>query len=180
MRSLLGVDGRLRPAVDAGSDGPYAFLETQADGTPVGFSPCVAVPYVVNPDGAPEGWEDDVRHAVDEVSDRTGLEFDDGGVTDDRDFSGRGREAGRTDPVLIGWADEDEVDALADDVAGIGGPSVVAARQPALLRVGLGGARHRDHRPVRRRRRPRRPPSRCSSTSSATSSASTTSTTRAS
>ena len=124
VRSLLGVDGRLRPAVDAGSDGPYAFLETQADGTPVGFSPCVAVPYVVNPDGAPEGWEDDVRHAVDEVSDRTGLEFDDGGVTDDRDFSGRGREAGRTDPVLIGWADEDEVDALADDVAGIGGPSV--------------------------------------------------------
>lgn len=125
VRSLLGVDGRLLPAVDADGEGPYAFLEEQNDGTPVGFSPCVPLRYVVNPDGAPEGWEDDVADAVGEVSARTGLEFDDQGTTGDRDFGSRGRAAGRTDPVLIGWADDGEVDALADDVAGIGGPSVV-------------------------------------------------------
>ncbi len=125
VRSLLGVDGRLRPAVEASTEGPYAFLQTQSDGTPVGFSPCRPLAYVVNPAGAPEGWEDDVRDAVEEVSARTGLELADRGATDDRDFSGRGSDTGRTDPVLIGWADEDEVDALADDVAGIGGPTVL-------------------------------------------------------
>jgi predicted Zn-dependent protease len=29
------------------------------------------------------------------------------------------------EPVLIGWADEDEVGDLADDVAGVGGPTMV-------------------------------------------------------
>ncbi len=125
VRSLIGVGGRLLPAVDSDTDGPYAFLEKQNDGSPVGFSPCVPLRYVVNPDGAPEGWEADVEDAVQEVSDRTGLEFQDEGTTGDRDFGSRGRAAGHTDPVLIGWADEDEVDDLRDDVAGIGGPTVV-------------------------------------------------------
>ncbi len=125
MRNLLHSEQRLRPAVDAGTSGPYAFLNTQPDGDPVGFSPCHPVHYVVNPAGAPSGWEGFVRTAVTEVADRTGLQFEDDGRTDDRDFEDRIGFNGRDRPVLIGWASADEVAALDDDVAGIGGPVMV-------------------------------------------------------
>ncbi len=125
VRGVLGLDDRVLPTVEAGATGPHAFLNTQpGSGDPVGFSPCRTVRYVVNPDRAPQEWRAYVEEAVTEVSRRTGLRFEDAGTTGDRDFADR--FGGRSpQPVLIGWSDEGEVGDLADDVAGIGGPTMV-------------------------------------------------------
>ena len=112
LRSLFGVDDRLRPAVEADADGAYAFLETRSNGSPLGFSPCREIDYVVNPAGAPDNWAELVSIAIREVSDATGLQFEDQGVTDDRNFSERIDSSGNAD-------------ALADDVAGVGGPTLI-------------------------------------------------------
>ncbi|CAN5285738.1 hypothetical protein BH09ACT12_BH09ACT12_26020 [soil metagenome] len=125
LRSLLGVDDRLRPAVSADADGAYAFLDTHPDGRPVGFNPCQEIAYVVNPAGAPGDWESLVEVAIRELSDATGLGFLDQGTTDDRNFSERVDSSGDAEPVIIAWADDVEVEALADDVAGVGGPTLI-------------------------------------------------------
>jgi len=125
VRELVG-QGRLDPAVEAGTTGPYRFMQTQpGSDRPVGFSPCRPVRYAVNPAGAPPGWADDVRRSVGAVAEATGLRFEPVGTTDDRDFDDRGGSEGAADPVLIGWADADEVPPLAGDVAGIGGATTV-------------------------------------------------------
>jgi len=125
VRDLVG-QGRLDPAVDAGTTGPYRFMQTQrGSDRPVGFSPCRPIRYAVNPADAPPGWADDVRRSVGAVTEATGLRFESAGTTDDRDFDDRGGGEGAADPVLIGWADADEVPPLAGDVAGIGGATMV-------------------------------------------------------
>ncbi len=127
VRAALGVDDRLRPPVDADGEGEYAFLKMQAGGEqPVGFSPCEPIHYVVNADNAPSDWEEQVERAIEEVGGRTGLMFEYDGASDDRNFDERLKAGARPEPVLIGWADEDEVGDLADDVAGIGGPTMVS------------------------------------------------------
>ena len=124
VRHWLGVGAdRLGAAVDSDGRGEYAFLATRrGSDLPVTWSPCEPIEYVVNPDGAPDDWEDLVEEAVATISEATGLVFDDGGETDDRDFEGRFGLGGRPEPVLVGWADEDEVSGLAGDVAGLAGP----------------------------------------------------------
>lgn len=126
LRGLVGSEERVRPAVTADGEGAHAFLDTQP-GTdqPVGFNPCRPVEYVVNPAGAPRDWLRYVDTAVTEVEDRTGLELTYDGTTDDRDFGAR-VDGDDPEPVLIAWADEDEVGDLADDVAGVGGPTVAS------------------------------------------------------
>ncbi len=49
--------GRVLPAVPVTSTGSYAFLNTEADGDPVGYDPCRPVRYVVRTAGAPPGGE---------------------------------------------------------------------------------------------------------------------------
>lgn len=124
LRALAGIDDRLAPAVEATTTGSYAFFNTQRNGEPVGFSPCREIRYVVNPDYAPPSWETYVQESVAEVERLTGLVFEYEGTTDDRDFRERLRGSDPL-PVLIGWSDEDEVGSLADDVAGIGGPTMM-------------------------------------------------------
>ncbi|MCD4526747.1 matrixin family metalloprotease [Nocardioides sp. cx-173] len=123
VRSWLGIEDRLNDRVAGDGSGSYEFLSTRP-GTdqPVAWSPCRPVEYVVNPDGAPDDWEDLLDDAVETISEATGLRFEDGGTTDDRDFEGRVDPSGRPGPVLIGWADADEVEGLAGDVAGLAGP----------------------------------------------------------
>lgn len=123
LRSLLGLDDRLGAAVDGGSSGAYRFLSTRP-GTdePVGWDPCRPIVYEVNPDGAPDDWEQLVDDAVATISDATGLVFEDAGTTDDRAFDERFRAGVDPRPVLIGWATDEEVPALGGDVAGLAGP----------------------------------------------------------
>ncbi len=125
LRSMLGVDDRLRPAVTADENGAYAFLDTHSDGRPVGFNPCREIDYVVNPAGAPGDWETLVDRAMAELEDATGLALVSAGTTDSRDFAERVDSSGDPLPVIVAWADDREVEALADDVAGVGGPTLV-------------------------------------------------------
>ena len=125
VRGLLG-EGRLDPAVTSDTVGPYAFMATQrGSDSPVGFSPCRPVEYAVNPAGAPDGWREDVRASIGAVARATGLRFEYVGTTDDRDFDDRIGAGGDAEPVLLGWADQEEVSALEGDVAGIGGATMV-------------------------------------------------------
>ncbi|MCW2852851.1 MAG: Matrixin [Nocardioides sp.] len=123
VRQWLGFDDRLGTAVDGDGSGSYEFLATRP-GTdePVGWSHCEPIEYVVNTDGAPDDWEDLVRDATGRMQEASGLVFEDRGTTDDRDFEGRFGLSGRPEPVLIAWADEEEVPGLAGDVAGLAGP----------------------------------------------------------
>lgn len=123
VRELLGSNERLGEIVGIGDgNGEYAFVRTQRGSEePVTWSPCEEIPYVVNPDGAPVGWEEIVEESVETVEEASGFVFADEGETDDRDFDRRSVAAGAPSPVLIGWADADEVPALEGEVAGLGG-----------------------------------------------------------
>ena len=123
VRRWLGIDDRLGAAVEGDGSGAYEFLATRT-GTdrPITWSPCDPIEYVVNPDGAPDEWEDLLRSSVTAISKATGLVFSYEGTTDDRDFEGRFGPGGSARPVLVGWADADEVDGLDGDVAGLAGP----------------------------------------------------------
>ena len=122
-RSWLGIDERVVSAVEPRGNGHYKFFDTQPGGRdPVAWNPCEDIHYLVNPSGAPDGWEDLVDDAVAVVSEAAGLSFEYDGTTDDRRFTDRLDGVGRAAPVLIGWADSDEVSRLEGDVAGVAGP----------------------------------------------------------
>jgi hypothetical protein len=122
-RSWFGIDDRVVGAVEPSGEGRYRFFDTQAGGrVPVAWNPCETIHYLVNPEGAPDGWEELVEDGVEEVSGAAGLRFEYDGTTDDRGFTDRIDVVGHARPVLLGWADEDEVPKLQGDVAGLAGP----------------------------------------------------------
>jgi Matrixin len=120
-----GVTGdRVGQVVDhlTGHDGTYEFVATTQSGRPIAWDPCEPIPFVVNPDGAPDDWEDLVEDSVAEASDASGFDFDYGGTTDDRRWDDRASGADDVaPPVLIGWASPAEVPKLEGHTAGIGG-----------------------------------------------------------
>lgn len=130
----IGVDPLGTPA-DVAPGGVHAFLQAQPGhpNQPVAWDPCREIRYEINPDGAPGDDEDVVafvREAVEEVSGLTGLQFDYLGETDRRpSWEANLVPRGRSEPVLIAWATEDEVDELDGDVAGVGG--AVSQEAPA-------------------------------------------------
>jgi len=124
IREAIGAEGRIHPEVqEKGTPGGHHdFLATQrGSDEPVRWNPCREIHYVVNPDGSPPDWKALVEDGVAEVEDRTGLAFRFDGTTDDRGFEDRFAANGEPLPVLIGWADDEEVPDLDGDVAGIGG-----------------------------------------------------------
>jgi hypothetical protein len=130
-----------------GTGAGYAFSGTQDPvehegsdnaGSPVTWSPCRPIHYVVNPAGAPAGFAGEVGRAVAEVSAATGLAFvDDGGTTesprDRREPFQYDRYGDRWAPILIGFTDAATVPDLAGDVAGVGG--AVSLRDPRTRTV---------------------------------------------
>jgi hypothetical protein len=103
----------------------YRFAARQDDGTsPVAWSPCRAIGYVVNDAGAPVGFADEVRAAMDEVSAATGLVFVDEGTTTEVASQERGaylpeRYGDRWAPVLVAVADAKTLAFLEGDTAGV-------------------------------------------------------------
>ena len=125
----LGPDRFGSPPEFTPGEGSFTFLATQrGSGAPVGYDPCRPVEYAVNPAGGPPDWEELVDTAVAHTEWATGLEFVDVGPTEERPFNPlRSGPFGGTDkPVVIGFADSDEIGGLSGDVAGLGGS--VAAR----------------------------------------------------
>lgn len=99
-------------------DGTFAYAMTQADGVePVGFDPCQTVEIVINPRNAPDEYAHMVDTAIEHTAGATGLTMKVIGESDDRTFSLRGPDM----PVIVAWADEDEVPELQGDVRGLGG-----------------------------------------------------------
>lgn len=145
LRRALGFDSDpLGSPADVAPGGTYAFLEHQpgAPDDPVAWEPCRAIRYEVNPHGAPDDPEEAVAfvaEAVAEISAVTGLQFDYVGRTDRRPAWKREFvPVGRTEPVLVAWATEDEVDELDGDVAGVGGAVAVSDGQHDWLRYVTG------------------------------------------
>ena len=122
LRDALGIGQDLTFTItDAGGEG-YSFAMMQPDGRgPVTWDGCRAVPYVVNPDGAPPGHLAQVAEAAAELGRASGLRFRYDGATDDRTFEDRSGSFGSAPPVLVAWATPEEVPELAGDVAGVGG-----------------------------------------------------------
>ncbi len=129
VREALGLaPSRLVPEQNARSAGTYTYLARQGSSasSPVGYDPCKPIEFRVNPAGAPQGYQDLVDDALDRVGAAAGLEFSDEGTTDDRPQWDETRipiifGEPKRQPVLISWADEDEVRQLRGRVAGIGG-----------------------------------------------------------
>jgi hypothetical protein len=114
------------PAMTLGRD--YRFLRPQKDGSPVTWSPCRPLRYVVRSQYAPPGGDVMVREAISTIAAATGLRFEDGGPTqeapsDQREAYQPDRYGKRWAPVLIAWATPDEVPDLAPRaVLGEGSP----------------------------------------------------------
>lgn len=123
---------RLSPPVEVATPhGSYRFQYTQGGGTgggadaggadgaePVAWSPCRPVHVVVDPTGAPPTLHADVQVALGEVAAATGLVFADDGLTAepasvDRESFQPSRYGDRWAPVLVAFADEAAVPALA-------------------------------------------------------------------
>ena len=123
IREAIGAEGRINPAVEEQGlpGGHHEFLATQRNGDPVRWNPCREIHYVVNPDGSPPNWKDLVEDGIAEVEEHTGLAFRYDGTTEERGFEDRFAPDGDPLPVLVGWADSNEVPGLEGDVAGIGG-----------------------------------------------------------
>ncbi|MDO9456628.1 matrixin family metalloprotease [Nocardioides sp.] len=118
LRGLLGWGG------DRGSSSTYRFLEVDdLSDLPYRWSSCDPIRYVVNPDGAPDGWEDTLDEALAAVSDGTGLAFESEGRSDDGPSDSRFARGNRPLPVLISWVTPEEESALDGDVVGVAGPT---------------------------------------------------------
>ncbi|WP_130011662.1 matrixin family metalloprotease [Serinicoccus sediminis] len=119
---LAGESSRLLPEVAVARTGEHAFLYTQpASEEPVGFSPCRSVEVVVNPDGAPAGYEDVVEGSLARVSAASGLLLELVGESEDTFDQPRTAR----DPVLVAWSTAAQVPALTGRTAGLGGPLVM-------------------------------------------------------
>ena len=116
---------RLETAVaPADASDEYAFLETYGGGQPVGWSPCRPIHVVVNLAGAPAGFLDELLDALGEITRATGLVFVYDGPTTERPDLSRSsylpeRYGDRWAPVLVAWADDDELSDFKGDVVGL-------------------------------------------------------------
>lgn len=124
-RTVLTHD-RLDGVPGSGGEG-YSYLATTPSGAPVTWACEAVIEVEVNPQGAPEGYVELVASAFATVNEATSFTFEVVGETDDRQFFDR-----RPGPVLLGWADEEEVPDLAGPVAGLGGSSYVTGHGSAL------------------------------------------------
>ena len=92
--------------VDHPADGPFAVWGRNADGGPIRWDPCEPIQVVINPDGGPEGWIDDLEEALRRVEEATVLAFDIVGTTPERPRADRSLISARDGrggwaPVLI-------------------------------------------------------------------------------
>lgn len=93
----------------------YLFLAVNPDTSPVTFSPCRPIHYVVREDNAPEGGNVYITEAIETISKYTGLKFIYDGTTDENPSVDRAayqpkKYGDRWAPVLIAWVDDKEKD----------------------------------------------------------------------
>ncbi|MGB7981522.1 MAG: matrixin family metalloprotease [Candidatus Nanopelagicales bacterium] len=121
---------RLLPPVSAppAATGSYAFIVTEpGTSTPVRWSPCRPVHYVIRSQGTIKGGKAMIDEAFAALSAATGLQFINEGATSEPPTDLRAayqpeRYGKRWAPVLVAWAAPDEVLEFTTDVAGLAGP----------------------------------------------------------
>ncbi|WP_235780678.1 matrixin family metalloprotease [Sinomonas notoginsengisoli] len=147
--SLLTVGDRPPPGFEEGQrpkllpppgGGTHVFLQTRADGSPVGYSPCRLLHYSVNPKGAPPGAVELVDRAASRIAATSGFALHRDDPTDeeasfDRPAYQPQRYGERWAPVIVGFSTPEQVPRLEGDTAGLGGSAVVQfpGRDPALV-----------------------------------------------
>lgn len=115
-----------KPQKPAAASDSYKFLATNEDGSPVGYSPCRPLHYVVNAALAPAGAERLVDDAIRTVSLATGLTFINDGATTEAPAPTRApyqKDAygDRWAPLLIAWTTPEQAPQLKGPVIGTGG-----------------------------------------------------------
>ena len=108
-----------------GSDS-YGFLAVNGDGTPVGYSPCRPLHYVVNAELVPAGAQQLVPDAIDTISRATGIRFVYDGATTEQPSGQRApyqpaAYGDRWAPLLISWTTPETAPQLKGKVIGTGG-----------------------------------------------------------
>lgn len=116
------------PALAPAGQGGYAFLQTSPDGSPVTFDPCRPLHFVIRPVNEPPGGRELVLGALADLSDATGLQLADDGLTDEEPTLERAsyqpaRYGDRWAPVLIAWSTPAETLMLPPDALGSAGPA---------------------------------------------------------
>ena len=124
----VGPSKRRLPEVPVTTEGEFAFI-TEDDGVPVRVDPCRPVSWVLSAPGITDFARDQVFDAVDDISARTGLEFEYLGETDEvpsfdrpifQDRYGEGYA-----PVVIGFSDATADSDLEGTVSGVGGSTAM-------------------------------------------------------
>jgi hypothetical protein len=108
----------------------YKFLAVKDDGTPLAYSPCRPIHYVVNSDLADPSWQQLVDEAVRQASVATGLKFIYDGPSSEVPSTNRqgyqpARYGDRWAPVLIAWSTPEQVPRLTGQTVGLGGSSSI-------------------------------------------------------
>ncbi len=115
-----------------GAKGDYSFIHTHG-GDPTRWNPCEPIHYVLGRAGLTEGGIQDVRGAIERLTDVTRVSFTYDGLTDETPSRGRepyqpDRYGSRWAPVLIAWVDPATTDISFDDdgqvVAAVATPQV--------------------------------------------------------
>lgn len=122
-------DDRLDPLPDLVAPSPshaFAQMRPGPGDEPVTWSPCRPLHYVVNVEGAPPGFADEVVMAMGRLASATGLRVVSDGLTTEMPTAERtafqpDRYGDRWAPVLLAFSDETVVPDLAGDVVGVGG-----------------------------------------------------------
>ncbi|MFE4230562.1 matrixin family metalloprotease [Arthrobacter sp. NPDC056886] len=104
----------------------YKFLATNDDGTPVGYSPCRPLHYVINAALAPQGAERLVEDSIRTISEATGIRFINDGSTSEAPSPTRAPYqknlyGDRWAPLLIAWTTPEQAPQLKGPVIGTGG-----------------------------------------------------------
>ena len=104
----------------------YKFLATNDDGSPVGYSPCRPLHYVVNAALAPPGAGRLVEDSIRTISEATGITFINDGPTSEASSPTRApyqkeRYGDRWAPLLIAWTTPEQAPQLKGPVIGTGG-----------------------------------------------------------
>lgn len=124
------------PPPPANASDSYKFLATNDDGTPVGYSPCRPLHYVVNEATAPEGTDALLATAIANISAASGIQFVNDGSTDELPTGKRepyqpSKYGDRWAPLLISWTTPETAPALADSVIGTGGSTMYSLNNGA-------------------------------------------------
>ena len=117
------------PPAPGTTNDSYKFLATNDDGTPVGYSPCRPLHYVVNNATAPAGSDALLTTALANISGASGIQFINDGTTDELPVDKRepyqpAKYGDRWAPLLISWTTPEAAPALAENVIGTGGSTM--------------------------------------------------------